>query len=70
MRLVPMTHPLNISNNIIQNILGPVWKQKSFLMNLKVMKVFQFTKKANQGWLFGWLMEEFESEFLLKAHGP
>ena len=36
-------------------------------MNLKVMKVFHFTKKENAGCLFGWHMDEFESKFF-KAH--
>ena len=47
--------------------LGPVWKQESKVMNLKVMKVFHFTKKEIAGCLFGWHMDEFENKFF-KAH--
>ena len=36
-------------------------------MNLKVMKVLHFTKKENEGRLFGWHMDEFESKYF-KTH--
>ena len=51
-----------------QKHLGLVWKHESNGLNLKVRKVFHFTKKVNDGRLFGWLIEESETEFLLKQH--